>query len=255
MRNRLNEEVDRFKQIMNVISEGVNDNIDFTTLTGKVIDDLEGGYYHPNMKNRLNYDWSKYGASGETMFGIDRLKGGSINNTNAGREFWRLIDNANAKNTWDWNDKGGQLGERLKVLAAQMMKPQYESYTRSYLTPEAQKIINSSKALTFNFIYATWNGPSWFEKFAKKFNEDVKNNLSVNELIKQVLEYRRDSGDSIIVDTGKKMFPLLQNIENITLSPLSSSSEIAGADDNEEPGLISILYDKFLDAQKVSKKA
>jgi hypothetical protein len=51
------------------------------------------------------------------------------------------------------------------------------------------------------------------------------------------------------------MFPLLQNIENITLSPLSSSSEIASADDNEEPGLISILYDKFLDAQKVSKKA
>jgi hypothetical protein len=255
MRNRLNEQVDRFKQIMNVISEGVNDNIDFTTLTGKVIDELEGGYYHPNMKNRLNYDWSKYGASGETMFGIDRLKGGSINNTNAGREFWRLIDNANAKNTWDWNDKGGQLGERLKVLAAQIMKPQYESYTRSYLTPEAQKIINSSKALTFNFIYATWNGPGWFEKFAKKFNEDVKNNLSVNELIKKVLEYRRDSGNSIIVDTGKKMFPLLQNIENITLSPLSSSSEIAGADDNEEPGLISILYDKFLDAQKVSKKA
>jgi hypothetical protein len=41
------------------------------------------------------------------MFGIDRLKGGSINNTNAGREFWRLIDNADAKNNWDWNDKGG----------------------------------------------------------------------------------------------------------------------------------------------------
>jgi hypothetical protein len=255
MRNRLNEEVDRFKQIMNVISEGVNDNIDFTTLTGKVIDDLEGGYYHPNMKNRLNYDWSKYGASGETMFGIDRLKGGSINNTNAGREFWRLIDNANAKNTWKWNYKGGQLGERLKVLVAQMMKPQYDSYCKSYLTPEALKIVNSSKALTFNFIYATWNGPGWFEKFAKKFNEDVKDNLSVNELIKKVLEYRRDSGDSTIVDTGKKMFPLLQNIENITLSPLSSSSEIASADDNEEPGLISILYDKFLDAQKVSKKA
>jgi hypothetical protein len=55
MRNRLNEQVDRFKQIMNVISEGVNDNIDFTILTGQVIDQLEGGYYHPNMKNRLNY--------------------------------------------------------------------------------------------------------------------------------------------------------------------------------------------------------
>jgi hypothetical protein len=260
MRDRLTEQVNRFKQIMNVISEGVNDKADFITLTGKVIDELEGGYYHPNMRNRLKYDWSKYGSSGETMFGIDRLKGGSINNTNAGREFWRLIDNADAKNSWDWNDKGGQLGERLKVLAAQMMKPQFDSYMGRYLTPEAQKIINSSKALTFNFIYATWNGPGWFQKFAKKFNDDVNNDLSVNELIKKVLEYRRDSGDRIIVDTGKKMLPILQNIENITLSPLSSSGEIAGANDDDEeedvkPGLFSTLYSKFLDGQKVSKKA
>jgi len=261
MRDRLTEQVNRFKQIMNVISEGVNDKADFITLTGKVIDELEGGYYHPNMRNRLKYDWSKYGSSGETMFGIDRLKGGSINNTNAGREFWRLIDNADAKNNWDWNDKGGQLGERLKVLAAQMMKPQFDSYMGRYLTPEAQKIINSSKALTFNFIYATWNGPGWFQKFAKKFNDDVNNDLSVNELIKKVLEYRRDSGDRIIVDTGKKMLPILQNIENINLSPLSSSGEIAGANDDDEeeedvkPGLFSTLYSKFLDGQKVSKKA
>jgi hypothetical protein len=216
MRNRLNEQVNRFKQIMNVISENTNTKVEFTTLTKKIIGELEGGYYHPDMRNRLKGDWSKYGASGETMFGIDRLKGGSINTSAAGREFWRLIDSANAKNTWDWNYKGGQLGERLQVLAAQMMKPQFDTYMKSYLTPEAQKIIYSNEALTFNFVYATWNGPGWFERFAKQFNNDVKKNLSVGELIRKVLEYRRDSGERIIVDTGKKMESMLGNLNDAT---------------------------------------
>lgn len=224
MRNRLNEQVNRFKQIMNVISENTNTKVDFTTLTKKIISELEGGYYHPDMRNRLRGDWSKYGASGETMFGIDRLKGGSINTSAAGREFWRLIDNANAKNTWDWNYKGGQLGERLQVLAAQMMKPQFDTYMKSYLTPEAQKIIYSNDALTFNFVYATWNGPGWFERFAKQFNNDVKKNLSVEELIRKVLEYRRDSGERIIVDTGKKMESMLGNLNDVTDSTATAAT-------------------------------
>ena len=261
MRDRLNEQVNRFKQIMSIISENTNDSIDFIALTGQVIDQLEGGYYHPDMRYRLKGDWSKYGRSGETMFGIDRLRGGSINTTSAGKEFWNLIDNANAKNTWKWNDKGGQLGERLKVLAAQMMKPQFELYMSKYLTPEAQKIVNSSKALTFNFIYATWNGPGWFKKFANKFNEDVKKNLSIGELVSKVLEYRLDSGNRIIVDTGKKLEKILPNIENIKISPLSTGSSsdtgIASKDisGNNQPSLFSTLYNKFLDSQKASNKA
>jgi hypothetical protein len=261
MRDRLNEQVNRFKQIMSIISENTNDSIDFIALTGQVIDQLEGGYYHPDMRYRLKGDWSKYGRSGETMFGIDRLRGGSINTTSAGKEFWNLIDNANAKNTWKWNDKGGQLGERLKVLAAQMMKPQFELYMRKYLTPEAQKIVNSSKALTFNFIYATWNGPGWFQKFGKKFNEDVKSNLSIGELVSKVLQYRLDSGNRIIVDTGKKLEKILPNIENIKISPLSTGSSsdtgIASKDisGNNQPSLFSTLYNKFLDSQKASNKA
>lgn len=256
MRNRLNEEVNRFKQIMNVISENTNDSVDFITLTGQVIDQLEGGYYHPDMRNRLKGDWSKYGSSGETMFGIDRKKGGSINNTAAGKQFWSLIDNANARTTWDWNYNGGQLGNKLKVLVAQMMKPQYDLYMRKYLTPEAQKIVNGSKALTFNFIYATWNGPGWFEKFAKKFNEDIKNNLSIEELVKKVLEYRRDSGDRIIVDTGKKLENILPNIENIKISPLSSDdTDIASTETPSQPGILDALYKKFLEVQKASNKA
>lgn len=258
MRNRLNEQVNRFKEIMSVLNENTNDNIDFISLTGQVIDQLEGGYYHPDMRYRLKGDWSKYGRSGETMFGIDRLRGGSINTTSAGKEFWTLIDNVNAKNTWAWNFKGGSLGERLKVLAAQMMKPQFETYMRSYLTPEAQKIVNSSKALTFNFIYATWNGPGWFKKFGKKFNEDVKSNLGIGDLVGKVLQYRLDSGSRIIVDTGKKLEKILPNIENIKISPLSSSSDTGIASTSggvKKTGLLDLLSDKFFDSLKPSNKA
>lgn len=226
MKNRLNEEINRFKSIVKVVdylNESNNENVDFVKITGQVIDKLEGGYYHPDMRYRLPGDWSKYGRSGETMFGIDRLRGGSINDTPAGKEFWGIIDNANAKNTWKWNYKGGQLGERLKVLVAQMMKPQYDSYCRLYLTPEALKIVNSSKALTFNFIYATWNGPGWFKKFAARFNEDVKNNLGIKDLVKNVIKYRKESGNRIIVDTGKRLEDILPSIEGMTFDATDNS--------------------------------
>jgi len=226
MRNRLNEEINRFKNIITVVNslnENTTNGVDFVKITGQVIDKLEGGYYHPDMRYRLPGDWSKYGRSGETMFGIDRLRGGTINDTPAGKEFWSIIDNANAKNTWKWNYKGGQLGERLKVLVAQMMKPQYDSYCRSYLTPEALKIVNSSKALTFNFIYATWNGPGWFKQFAAKFNEDVKNGLGVKDLIKNVIKYRKESGNRIIVDTGKRLETILPSIEGMTFDATDNS--------------------------------
>jgi len=216
MRNRLNEEINRFKDIINninTLNEDVN-NVDFVKITGQVIDKLEGGYYHPDMRYRLPGDWSKYGASGETMFGIDRLKGGTINQTPAGKEFWSIIDNANAKNTWKWNYKGGQLGERLKVLVAQMMKPQYDSYCRLYLTPEALKIVNSSKALTFNFIYATWNGSGWFQKFAARFNEDVKNGLSIKDLIKNTKITSNNSIASLIVRTNTLFPAIIFNLSN-----------------------------------------
>jgi hypothetical protein len=269
MRNRLNEEINRFKEIISVVNslnEATNDGVDFVKITGQVIDKLEGGYYHPDMRYRLPGDWSKYGRSGETMFGIDRLRGGSINETPAGKEFWGIIDNVNAKNTWKWNYKGGQLGERLKVLVAQMMKPQYDSYCKSYLTPEALKIVNSSKALTFNFIYATWNGPGWFKKFATRFNEDVKSGLGAKDLTRNVINYRKESGNRIIVDTGKRLEDILPSIDNMNFTPsdaadtsiatkTTSNTNVGTTSQTEEPGFISTLYNKFLDSQKASNKA
>ena len=51
-------------------------NTDFKQSVNKVIDTLEGGYYHPNMvkDGRLKSSY-KMGNSGETMMGMDRKHG------------------------------------------------------------------------------------------------------------------------------------------------------------------------------------
>jgi hypothetical protein len=51
------------------------DTIKFDKITSLVIDKLEGGYYHPNMLIDGRVKDIRYSGSGETMFGIDRLKG------------------------------------------------------------------------------------------------------------------------------------------------------------------------------------
>lgn len=216
MRNKLNEQITKLKSMMNIINEGASDNIDFNNMVSIVIDKLEGGYYHPDMLKDGRVKSSLYGASGETMFGIDRLKGGTINNTNAGREFWRLIDSANARKNWSWNYKGGNIGNKLKLLVATMMKPQYDSYTNSFLSKESQAIINSNESLAFNFVYATWNGPGWFKQFATKFNRDVANGIKdVDQLIYNVIKYRKESGNQIIINTGNRMQTFIKGVNKM----------------------------------------
>ena len=180
-----------------------------------VIDNLEGGYYHPNMLKDGRVKDSRYGTSGETMFGIDRRQGGSINDTVAGKQFWALIDNAGAKDKWKWNYMGGDLAQQLKDLAAKMMKPQYDSLANTHLTPQAKALVNSDPRLLFNFIYATWNGSGWFQKFAKKINEAVDKGVTkISDLESIAMKSRKESGNSIIAMGGQKISRLL-GIKNI----------------------------------------
>jgi len=225
MRNRLNEEINKLKGIMNIINEGASNNIDFNKMVGIVIDKLEGGYYHPDMLKDGRVKSSLYNASGETMFGIDRLKGGSINNTTVGREFWNIIDSANARKNWSWNYKGGNLGNKLKTLVAEMMRPQYDSYTKSYLSNESQRIINSNESLAFNFVYATWNGPGWFKTFATKFNRDVENGITnIGQLIYNVIKYRKESSNQIIINTGNRMETFIKGVNKMSGGITSNSA-------------------------------
>lgn len=184
--------------------EGVAAN-DFTKIVEAVIENLEGGYYHPDMLLDGRVKDSRYGNSGETMFGIDRKAGGTINDTPEGQQFWAIIDNANARKQWSWNYMGGSLGPELKALVAKIIEPVYLR-NQKYLTKEARDIVNSSSKLTFNFVYATWNGPGWFQTFATELNNLVKSGITDPEILaEKMVDMRRNSGNSLVAQGAKKI--------------------------------------------------
>lgn len=147
--------------------------IQYVTL---IIDNIEGGYYHPDMQKADPKKFAVMGASGETMYGMDRKAGGKVMETEAGKKFWSLIDE-NRKyfpSVWVYNYKAsGQLATELKSLACQMMYNQYQSYSKSYLNSKTKELIEKSPRLITHFFYACWNGPAWFKHFASVLNDAV----------------------------------------------------------------------------------
>lgn len=190
----------------------------FEALTKKVIDTNEGGYYHPDMMNdgRVKYD-SRYLSSGETMFGIDRKNGGALNTSPAGLKFWAEIDKAGARKLWKWNYRGGTLEGKLTDLAIEVMRPHYNSLAKKHLIPSALQVVNNDPRLLYHFIYAAWNGPGWFKKFAAKINEAVSNGITDKEkLAKIALDSRINSGNSLIAQGGGKVALLFEQLKNQT---------------------------------------
>ncbi len=188
------------------------DQIRYREIVSVLIDQLEGGYYHPDMLADGRVNDSRYKNSGETMFGIDRKAGGAINTTPAGKYFWSIIDNSGARHNWKWNYMGGALNQQLKDAAADIMYPEYDRMANIYLTPQSKQIIESDDRLLFNFIYATWNGQGWFKRFAGDFNDAVESGVTdTDALVEVVVQSRTDSGNSLIVQGGKKIAKFINN--------------------------------------------
>lgn len=203
---------DELKKLIDTVklnASNVNVDVkDWQGMVNLVIDKLEGGYYHPDMLKDGRVRDSRYGTSGETMFGLDR-RAGNNESTAAGREFWAYIDSLNARSNWKWNymaKDNPEIGVKLRQLAGNYIKPLYGQFMKSYLSPEAAAIVNNYAPLTFNFIYATWNGPKWFERFAKPLNQSVASGntdpKSLNDLVNQV---RAGSGSSLISQGAPKV--------------------------------------------------
>mgnify|MGYP003524299183 FL=1 len=125
----------------------------YIKITNFIIDNIEGGYYHPDMLKDGRVKDNRYASSGETMFGIDRKNGGSLNTSPSGIRFWKAIDLVGARKNWKWNYKGGQYEDKLKLGAADVMYEQYDKLANRYLSSESRKIIESDDRLLFNFIY------------------------------------------------------------------------------------------------------
>ena len=153
----------------------------FRDVTIAVILNLEGGYYHPNMLKDGRVKDKRYGSSGETLFGLDRIAGGpAISSCGPCKQFWGLIDQNGASNKWEWNYiPPDPLKTQLLDLAAQIMEGEFNKNVKSYL-PEKEilDVIKSDGRLLFNFIYATWNGPGWFHGFVKEIRKAYKSGVT-----------------------------------------------------------------------------
>ena len=193
----------------------------FRQVTNIVIDKLEGGYYHPQMLLDGRVKDSRYGSSGETMFGIDRNYLGNPRNGQAQKDFWQIIDNVNARKLWHWNYMGGDLNVKLKELASDIIYDSYLNYSQKYLSEKSQKIVNSDARLVFHFSYATWNGVSWFKKFASDINNAVENRTTnPDKLVQVALDSRTKEGltkgskpNSLIMQGGNKIMGFIEDFK------------------------------------------
>lgn len=191
----------------------------FIAVTDTVIDKLEGGYYHPKMLQDGRVKDTRYSASGETMFGLDRRAGAGLAKHRGWAEFWSKIDSIGARNKWDWNYKGGQYAPELKNLAGKVMYQEYVDLSKRYLSAESQKLVNSDNRLVFNFAYATWNGSGWFQRFAKVMNNAVaKGERNKDKLVDLLVAQRTQSSNSLIAQGGRKIAKFIDELKTLAVS-------------------------------------
>lgn len=163
-----------------------------------IIDNLEGGYWHPDMYKRDPATFAVYWNSGETMYGMDRKAGAGLFTNAAGRKFWQLIDEDRAKNpsAWVWNYKAsGSLAKELKRLVAEIMYNHFCKMADKYFDKanKVQKIVESSPKLMIHFFYACWNGEAFFRDFAKVINNAVASGTKdTDALAKIAMDSRRN---------------------------------------------------------------
>lgn len=200
------------------ISSAGGADSDFMTITKKVIQNFEGGYWNPFCPSHPK---GGMGKSTETLFGLDRYNG-NIESTPEGKEFFQMIDAEkiamgaqptgkgsgmrwsnmdNFCSKWKWNSRGGEKEQKLKQLAASIMKKRFDSHMSSFVKdPKTREKIMNNKGLLVHMSYATWNGSGFFQKFAKKLEQGVKEGLSDKQLIDLAIQSRASTG---LIGKGK----------------------------------------------------
>ncbi len=204
----------------------ITKSMTFEEVTAQVILNLEGGYYHPNMLSDGRVKDGRYGASGETMYGLDRKAGGAaINSCAPCLEFWGLIDNNGASRNWKWNYiPPDPLKTQLLNLAVQIMKGIHQrnldsnfpvsgrrvSESEAQVNKEIRALIESDGRLQFNFVYASWNGSGWFQRWSREIRRAyVSGKRTSDELAAAFVGLRVYSTNSLIAQGGRKISDLV----------------------------------------------
>lgn len=186
------------------------DKLLFSQISNQIINNLEGGYYNPQWHYK-----KAMGDSGETMFGIDRKHGGSLNTSSAGKEFWTIIDQNKNQGSWFHGYMGGPLETTLKSKVVNIMFPYYQELANTYLNKDLIKIVNTDPRLLLHFAYASWNGSGWFQRFAKLMNarwQSGERNADV--LYQGAINDRKNSSNTIIARSGSKIETIFKKFKD-----------------------------------------
>jgi len=184
----------------------------FAELTGVVIDNFEGGYYHPNMKLKMKpSDAAKMGDSGETMFGLDRKHGSQLAVYDGWKEFWYMIDESRRVDPTAWKHYflGGQLNKPLKEYTSKIMYQWFSKLAGKYLNEQTIALIDADDRLIIHFSYASWNGEGWFKRFAdvlKKATGDKE------QTFQTAIKARTQSSNKVIAQQGANMMALFKRM-------------------------------------------
>lgn len=204
----------------------------FAEITKLVIDNLEGGYWNPAWHGVP----AGYENSGETMYGIDRVAGGAVQNDSpAGKKFWSLVDANKNPSVWKWGYIPPEpLKSQLRDAAVDVMYGQYQQYANRYLTnAKAKNIIENDGRLLFHMAYASWNGPAWFKKFSNDLNSKVDSGVTnPDELAKVAIASRTQEGlktgsppNKLIAQGGKKIESLSSKLMSLASAGVEKAKQ------------------------------
>lgn len=189
-----------------------------------IIDNIEGGYYHPDMKPLLK-GGEEMGISGETMYGIDRKAGAPLYTVGTPQaiKFWQIIDNnfgSHHSDTAYYNDKAnGQkkipaaVGNQLKPLAAAIIISGFEKNLR-FLSEGAKKMVLNNPRLLLQFLYATYNGSGYFQTFANVMNAAYSNGERSAIAFWNLIQNKRRSFGGLFAKGANKLDALLDKVED-----------------------------------------
>jgi hypothetical protein len=183
------------------------ETVNFKEVTRQVIAYLEGGYYSPKTSNVRD---PRYYTSGETLFGIDRKNGGAeLTTTPTALKFWKAIDDTqNQSGKWPYlYIPPDPLQSQLVDYVAVMMEERFNRmFNANFKNANVKSIVKSDGRLLFNFIYASWNGDGWFQKFATSIESAYnKGTKDPEDLVRLAVSLRTGDKNSLIKQGGYKI--------------------------------------------------
>lgn len=195
-----------------------------TKIVNLIIDNIEGGYYHPEMKSKLK-GGEKMGISGETMFGIDRTNGAPqfTTKTPEAVAFWQVVDANYGTHHNDisyYADKAdgtkkvaAPVGAKLRQYVKAMILDAYNDYNK-YLSDGAKRIVENDPRLFMQFLYAVWNGPGNFQKFADVINAAYSNGERSAQAFWNLVQAARRAKGGLFADGAEKLERLKNQLSN-----------------------------------------